>query len=301
MDSALNIFDATAFPPNPDHPGLHAFITNTRAFLPKLTLSVNNHGIWIRSTTAALSVQCFFSALDYFQSFYISPEHPVLQIPILSHELDAVLSPLTATSDSSSMVRFEIRASDHAHLHVSTAHHHTSERAMVRICKPHPPYASGEEVPGILTALPRLLSPEIYPVDPHTPILFSTRNFVAPKQLLRIMRAHKATKINLNIERCGRLIISSEYGGNARQSEIGGWSVDGATNEQAQDGPRTYLSGLIMALLKIFVRVDSTRFRIDRERDEEERQTPLQILATLGHVSHIRFFICDAAFHFTTS
>lgn len=300
MDSALNIFDATAFPPNPDHPGLHAFITNTRAFLPKLTLSVNNHGIWLRSTTAALSAQAFFSALDYFQSFYISPEHPILQIPILSHELDAVLSPLTATSNSSSMVRFEIRSTDRAHLHVSTTHQHTSERAMVRICTPHPPFASGEELPGILLSLPRLLSPEIYPVDPQTPLLFSTRNFVAPKQLLRIMRAHKATKINLDIGQCGRLIISSEYGGNARQSEIGGWTMSGDTTEQVHDGPRTYLSGLIMTLLKIFVRVDSTRFRIDREHHEEEH-TPLQILGTLGHVSHIRFFICDSAFHFTTN
>tara|TARA_Y100000034_G_C6713879_1_gene315459 strand:+ start:128 stop:598 length:471 start_codon:yes stop_codon:yes gene_type:complete len=151
--------------------------------------------------------------------------------------------------------------------------------------------------------LPRLLSAEIYPVSPEAPALFSTRNYVTAKNVMRILRAHKAQRINLKIDRCGRLIISSEYGGNARQSQLGGWNSDeqpgwGGTDD---DEPRTYLSGLLIALLKIFSHVDATRFRFDREFDADDNRTPLQILATLGHISYIRFFICDASFHFDTS
>lgn len=303
MSNEINIFDATTLPTGPDLPSLATFIAHVRAFLPKLTLSINPDGIWIRSTTAVVSAQCFFAALDYFAEFRLSPHHPVIEIPILTHELDAVLSSFISGAEAAShaMIRLQVRAADLAHLHVSTSSTATGtlERAIVRVCKPHPPYASGEWLPPALLPLPRLLSAEIYPVGPDVPTLLSTRNTVSPKVMIRTLRAHKAQRVNITLHSGGRLLVASEYGGNARQSELGGW---GAARESSApeiaDGPRVYLSGLILALLKTLARVDASRFRIDRECGPG---TPLQLLTTLGHVSYIRFFVADSSFTFDTS
>jgi hypothetical protein len=303
MDSALNIWEATTLPTTPEHPTLATFLSHTRAFLPKLKLLVNPDGIWVRSTTAALSTQCFFAAIDYFATFYLSADHPVIEIPILSHELDAVLSPLTSGAEcAASMVHFEIRTNDNAHLHVSTSSSNGSvEHAIVRVCKPHPPFTAGDQVPESVAALPRLVTHDIYRLDPTMPVLNSTRNTISPKILIRTLRAHKAQRVNITVERCGRLIIASEYGGNARQSQLGGWTGEHTSNPD-EESPRTYLSGLLLAMLKSVSRIDASRFRIDRECGAiGQSEYPLQLLCTLGHVSYIRYFVCDSSWHFNNT
>ena len=165
------------------------------------------------------------------------------------------------------------------------------ERAFVRLSDPHPPFAAGAVVPPGLEMLPRLLLAQA-----GAPALCSTLHGISPKNLTRTLRSHKSQRVALAYMENAALLIGSEYGGNARQSEIGGYGAQSVLGI-ASEG-RTYLSGLLISILKIYTGVDSSRFRIDREEDDE---APLQILASLGHASYIRFYVPDSRFTFTTT
>lgn len=287
MDSHTNIFECEWLPEHGALPSLLALVSNLRSFLPKLTLVLNAHGLWIRSTTAALSIQAFFSIVDYFSIFMVEG---VLEIPVLTHELDAILSALAAGHPTGGVLSMWMAKDDMAHLHIAAKLSNSTERAFVRVSEQHAPFAAGALVPSSVEPLPRLLL-----TQPGCNVLCSTLHSVSPKNLTRTLRSHKAQRVALAFMANGALLVASEYGGNARQSEIGGFGAHQVLGA-ASDG-RTYLSGLLISLLKIYVGVDSSRFRLDREEGDE---TPLQILATLGHASYMRAYVPDSQFTFST-
>ena len=261
---------------------VQSLVATLRSWLPKLTLLFTGDGLWIRSATASVACAILLNRVDYFDELAIAPPNTSLSVPVLTHELDAVLG---ASASSSAPVRISVRADDLSHLHVETAGDFC-ERAVVHVCEQHPPHASGDLLPPELEGVPQFVAPG----------LRSTTNTLAPKALQRALRNHRGQLVRLTyLDHSGRVMISSEYGGNPRQTELGGAGVATVSD---QDEPRTYLAGMLSSLLKLYTPLDAPHFRVDRVCGPK---APLQLLGAIGHFSYVRIFLTDKTFTFDTS
>ena len=295
MDVDINILNVSFYNQTQAEWSLGLLLSCLRGFIPRITLIFNADGCWCRCTTSALSLSLFMQKRDFFQDYIIdhTQGHCVL-LHLLTHELDLILNDGSTTStqrNTTDICRLVLRKNDTSHVWIEKSGTSSYTRSCIQLCEEHGPYASGDLIP------PQTLTPLSSDAE-----ISSSGCYIAPKDLIRTIRNHKAQTLSLTHMMDGGISIHSEHNGNTKETELRGSGIENRFNPTDQPGIKSlFLSGVLLATLRCVQNTPASRFRIDRVTENETNgPQPLALMAALGHNSYIRFFLPDNRQAFST-